>query len=171
MNEVIIPKQDLSKEISRREILEFEKSLSKVEGVVKGDTEQCPLKHSFSDGIYVREIFIPKDSVIVGKIHKHEHPNFLMKGDVLVFTESGGEELIKAPCSMISEAGTKRVLLALTDLVWITIHENPTNTRDIEELENMIIAKTFEEFDEFILKQDNAINRLKRFIFKKLNRR
>ena len=50
------------------------------------DTKNCPLNHYFSDGIYVREITIPAGMVIVGKIHKHRHPNFLIKGKVMVIT-------------------------------------------------------------------------------------
>jgi len=108
----------------------------------------CPLKHSFSDGIYVREISIPAGSLVVGKIHKHDHPNFLLKGEVMVVTEDGMEKL-KAPLSMISKPGTKRALYAITDLTWTTIHANPTNTEDLEELEENIIAPTYLEYEKF----------------------
>ena len=36
-----------------------------------------PLKHAFTTGIYSREIFLPKDSIVVGKIHRHDHLNFI----------------------------------------------------------------------------------------------
>ena len=57
----------------------------------KASTKVCPLKHTFSDGIYVREITIPAGMFIVGKIHKHDHPNFLLKGKVVVVTEDRRE--------------------------------------------------------------------------------
>ena len=85
--------------------------------------------------------------LLTGKIHKHKHPNFLLKGEVLVLTETGGSEVLKAPLSMISEPGTKRALYAITDLVWTTIHHNPTNTEDLKELEKIVIAKDYEEYD------------------------
>ncbi len=110
--------------------------------------KKCPLKHSFSDGIYVREITIPAGTLVVGKIHKHDHPNFLLKGKVKVVTEDGIEEL-EGPLSMISKAGTKRALYAETDLVWTTIHANPTNTEDLQELEENIIAPTYLEYEKF----------------------
>ena len=50
---------------------------------------------------------------------------------------------------MISKAGTKRALYAETDLVWTTIHANPTNTEDLEELEKDIIAPTYLEYEKF----------------------
>ena len=114
----------------------------------KASTKVCPLKHTFSDGIYVREITIPAGMFIVGKIHKHDHPNFLLKGKVVVVTEDGIEEL-EGPLSMISKAGTKRALYAETELVWTTIHANPTNTEDLKELEENIIAPTYLEYEKF----------------------
>ena len=138
----------------RQKITEFQsylQNLDKKKYKVLNDTASeklCPLKHSFSDGIYVREITIPEGMFIVGKIHKHDHPNFLLKGKVIVVTEDGMEEL-EGPLSMISKAGTKRALYAVTDLVWTTIHANPNNTEDLKELEENIIAPTYLEYEKF----------------------
>ena len=55
---------------------------------------ELPLKHSFSPGIYARELEIPEGTLLIGKIHKHRHHNFLMKGETIVITESGGMELL-----------------------------------------------------------------------------
>jgi hypothetical protein len=132
----------------REELLAFEEQLKGQEGHLVGDSELCPLKHSFADGFYVREIFIPKGLLIIGKIHKHEHPNFLMSGVVEIVTEEGSTTLI-GPCAMISPPGTKRALRSITDLVWITVHLNPTNTKDIAELEKTVIAESFEVYDKF----------------------
>jgi len=133
----------------REGILDFEAKLMTVDGVLIGDSNLCPLKHSFSDGIYVREIFIPKGTVLTGKIHKHAHPNFLLEGEVEVITESGGRERLVAPMSMISVAGTKRVVHAITDVRWVTIHKNENNETDLEKLEGDIIAKNYLEFENF----------------------
>ena len=155
--ELVIPRDTKvykpNKEL-REQILAFQTMLQNVDDenylVVddKSSTKVCPLKHSFSDGIYVREIFIPAGMFIVGKIHKHDHPNFLLKGEVIVVTEDGTEELTR-PLSMISKAGTKRALYAKTDLVWTTVHANPTNTEDLEELEKEIIAPTYLDYEKF----------------------
>jgi len=99
---------ELSQKKFREEIQKAQDFLSSVPGAVQGEELEklCPLKHSFTPGIYVREIFLPKETMIVGKIHKHEHPNFLMSGEVLVVTEGGGKEYLKGPMSIISPAGT-----------------------------------------------------------------
>ncbi len=132
----------LDKKEIRKNIMTLESKMRQHPDVIIGDSPQFPLKHTFSDGCYVREIFIPKGSLIVGKIHKHSHPNFLMKGDVSVLTEEGPKRL-KAPLSMISPAGTKRVVYAHEDTVWITIHV--TNKKNLKKIENEIIAKTYSE--------------------------
>ncbi len=151
-----IDKINISPSLRRSSIIDFEKELLVHPDVLIGDNELCPLKHSFSNGIYVREIFIPKGMVLTGKIHKHSHPNFLMKGKVSVFTEGQGLQKIKAPYSMISEAGTKRVVYAHTDVVWITVHYNPDNCQDLLKLEDMIIAKDFKEINIFNIQSWNC---------------
>ena len=163
----------------RDSILQVEDAIRSVEGHYVGDSERCPLKHSFADGIYVREIFIPAGEIVVGKIHKHEHPNFLMSGTVHVFTEDKLLETIVAPSSMISKAGTKRTLYAETDLVWVTVHANPSNTEDLSVLENDVVANTFLEYDEFkakesarveYIKKNSLILRLKKYLIKILEK-
>jgi len=135
--------------ISRELIMDLEDIIKKSDDVILGDSQLCPLKHSFSEGIYVREITIPEGTVLTGKIHKHRHPNFLLKGEVIVITEEGRETLT-APCSMMSKAGTKRALYAVTELVWTTVHYNPTNTQDLKELEkNMPNPPKYEEIEEW----------------------
>lgn len=166
--EVITPEQNVtqSNEEIRNKILQFEKAIKTVDSekyhvyTDKNSERVCPLTHSFSSGIYVREISIPAGMLVVGKIHKHDHPNFLLKGDVVVVTEDGVEEL-SAPMSMISKAGTKRALYAKTDLTWTTIHLNPTNTENIEELEEEIIAPSYEEYEAFKKLEDKNTNTLK----------
>ena len=128
----------------RQKILEFEQKLSALPGAGFGDQESCPLKHSFVNGIYTREIFIPAGMWIVGKIHRHSHPNFLMQGMVTVVTEEGVKR-IAAPCAMVSPAGTKRLLFTHTDTVWITVHRTDATTP--EQAEEEIIAKSYAELE------------------------
>ena len=127
----------------RGAILSFEKALSQIEGATYGDNENCPLKHSFCGNTYVREIFIPKGSLLTGKIHRHEHPNFLMKGDVSMVTEEGVER-IQAPYHTISKPGIKRVIYTHEDTVWVTVHE-VGKERDLKKIEEDVISKTYED--------------------------
>lgn len=105
--------------------------------------DDLPLKHTFAPGAYAREIFIPAGTLVVGKIHRHAHLNMLVRGHVKVATEEGMRELdaTNEPITMVSAAGTKRAVLALTDTIWITIHL--TDKTDLAEIEKEIIAPDY----------------------------
>lgn len=137
---------ELTKQEFRDKITESEKQMVKTEGVYIGkDLEKvCPLKHSFGDGIYVREIFNPKGALIITKIHKKTHPFFLLKGKMLIATEKGIEQ-IEAPYQGMTKAGTKRAIYVLEDVTFITVHA--TDKTDLDEIEDEIISKNFDEFD------------------------
>jgi hypothetical protein len=96
----------------------------------------------FSNGIYVREIHIPAGMFIMGRIHRHEHPNILVKGAVMVLTEGGVEKMF-APKHMVSPAGTKRFLYTLEDTIWTTIHRTDATTP--EEAEADVVTDSYED--------------------------
>ena len=108
--------------------------------------EQVTIKpvHYFAEGVYAREIFIPKGTVLTGKIHKTEHLNIISKGSIRVVTESGAHE-IKAPHTMVSLPGTKRAGYTLEDTVWTTIHA--TTETDFDKIEHELIAPTFDALE------------------------
>lgn len=110
---------------------------------------ECPLQHVFAPGAYARTMFIPRGTVIVGKIHKHAHLNILSQGSVSVMTEGGGNEQLTGPMTMVSPAGTKRAVYAHTDAVWTTIHL--TDETDLAKIEEHVIAKTYEDYEQFLL--------------------
>lgn len=102
--------------------------------------EGMPLKHLFAPGAYGRQITVPKDHWVIGKIHKHSHLNFLMQGRVAVLTEDG-LMVMEAPFSFVSRPGAKRLVLALENTVWATVHI--TEETDLERIEDEVIAKSY----------------------------
>ena len=115
-----------------------------------GNSEHLPLKHSFSEGIYTREILIKKGMYAIGKIHKSDHTFFLMKGKLLLCSEDGVKEL-EAPFYGTAKAGTKRVAVALEDTVFVNVHPNPNNIQEIDILEDMFVVSSHEEYKEYKL--------------------
>lgn len=90
----------------------------------------CPLIHRFTDGLYIRQIFMPKsedgkETWITTMVHNTTHPFFVMKGRVKVFSDNDGAQIIEAPYFGITTPNTRRVLLIEEDTIWITLH--PTN--------------------------------------------
>ena len=93
-------------------------------------------RHHFSDGMYAREMFMPAGSCVVGALHKTQHLYSVVKGHCLVTSQYGSEE-IQAPFLGETIPGTKRVIYAVTDCVWITYH--PTNLTDVDEIEAALV--------------------------------
>jgi hypothetical protein len=97
------------------------------------DLIQIKTTHRFTDGLYLREIFIPAGTIVVGRIHKHACMSVMSQGEKITMTENGVRRL-KAPFSCVSKPGIKRVGLAVTDCTWVTIHQTlKTNVKDVEE--------------------------------------
>jgi hypothetical protein len=84
--------------------------------------QECPLIHRFTPGMYIREILMPKDTLLTTLMHLTTHPFFVMKGDVSVWYHDIPVQRYKAPFTGITEAGTRRMLFAHEDTVWITCH-------------------------------------------------
>ena len=108
-----------------------------------------PLKHSFADQVYIRQMEMKQDTLVVGAIHKHLHVWFLLTGNLTISTINGVEDYI-APCYVISKPGTQRVIYANEDSIFVNIHKNPTNNKKIEELEKEIVALNKEDYEEYI---------------------
>ena len=90
-------------------------------------------------------------SMVVGAIHNHLHVWFLLSGRLTVATEESVEEFI-SPCYVLASPGSKRVIYAVEDSIFVNVHKNPKNIKDIEKLEKEIVSLTFEEYEEYINK-------------------
>jgi len=108
---------------------------------------EIPPKHYFSEGAYAREITIPAGAVVTGKIHKHSQINILSKGEISVLTENGIER-VKAPFTVVSPPGTKRVAFAHTECVWTTILG--TDEKDPELIEQTFTTNSEAEYLEYV---------------------
>lgn len=131
----------------REKVQRLEESLRQYEQLSEEVT------HHFAGGVYARELHIPKGAVIVGKIHRHAHLNFLMKGEISVLTEHGIQRL-KAPAVIASSPGIKRAGFAHEDTIWITVHA--TQETDLEAIEAQMICKSFDEFERLIVAADEV---------------
>lgn len=94
--------------------------------------------HFFAPGIYARTIFIPENHLLVGRRHRHEVLNILVKGTVAIINEHGEEILAQAPLIFVSKPGQKAGY-SVTDVWYITIHPNPENSTNIDELEKEML--------------------------------
>tara|TARA_R110000822_G_C15280159_1_gene490104 strand:- start:554 stop:1153 length:600 start_codon:yes stop_codon:yes gene_type:complete len=128
----------------RLQVVKAEEEMLQLENVLVGDALHTynPIEHTFAGGCYVRKIFNPADQLLVTKIHKQEHPFFLMEGSMSILTEDGVVHL-NAPYHGITKPGTKRIIYTHTDCVFITVHA--TDKKTPEEVEEDVIAKDFND--------------------------
>jgi hypothetical protein len=96
-----------------------------------------PLLHHFSKGVYARSIFIPKDTVAVGKMHGTEHLLIMARGDIDIMTSEGMQRL-RGFNVINSLPGIKRAVRAYEDTILTTIHL--TDETDLDKIEAEVIV-------------------------------
>jgi hypothetical protein len=152
--ELTTDKNDFTKVKFRQQVMTVQEGMKKLieDGVAEDLAPECVTKHYFTPideeygcCTYAREIFLPKGSVVIGKIHKHQHLNFISKGKVSVATEFG-KKYFEAPCTFISEVGLKRAVYAEEDTIWTTVHLTKfCSEEDLHRIEEEVISPTYEE--------------------------
>jgi hypothetical protein len=119
-------------------------------GMLSDALPSCTLTHTYTPiheeygaGTYARQMFIPKGTLIIGKIHRHQHLNFIMQGRVSVATEFG-TKFLTAPCVFVSEVGLKRAVYAEEDTIWVTVHQTKfTGEENLDKMEDELIAPDY----------------------------
>lgn len=81
---------------------------------------------------------MPAGSVVVGKVHATRHLNIILSGECTIWTVHGR---INGRAGMIfeSQPGIQKALHMVTDVRFLTVHYNPDNLRDMDELEGKYI--------------------------------
>lgn len=117
--------------------------------ITTNNNVEFPVADMFSDGVYARTVYMPAGSIVVGKLHKTRHFNFVMKGKAWVWM-NGEKQYVEAPCMIESFENVRKVLLIEEDMYWTTVH--PTDLKDKEEVEKLIIKEetTQEILDDLI---------------------
>ncbi len=138
IEKVVIPHQPVN--------IQFRKVVSIVENKIRQLPDHkvgnaYPLKHSFAEGLYIRELAVPAGILTVTRCHKFAHPAFLLKGELSVLEERGIRN-VKAPAYFITPKGTKRIIYHHTEVILVTVHA--TNKTDIQEIEKELVGEDFE---------------------------
>jgi hypothetical protein len=110
-----------------------------------------PLKHHIEDGLYTRELFMPKGMIVVSFIHKQNHPSFFMKGELSIISEKGDISRIQAPKVVQTKIGTQRIAYTHTDCVWVCVYK--VNSKTVEEAEKEVYTEDFRMLPELLIKE------------------
>jgi len=90
--------------------------------LIQGEQVECPLEQQFVPGMWIRERAVPTETLFTTFTWKISHPFYCSMGELLIWDEKKGWQYFKAPCRGLTLSGTKRVVYAITDVVWTTFH-------------------------------------------------
>lgn len=159
MNEVFDHNSDRNRKID-----EFEATIINEIGL-----GEAPVRHIFSDGVYVREMTAYAGSFITSQVHRTEHIFIVSKGSLLVSMDDGTELLIEAPYTGITKPNTRRAAYVISDLVWSTIHVTDIKPLDdseeaVEEAVKLIGEQIIEPHENYVLQGVLKNNELTKII-------
>lgn len=123
--------------IFKEQVLGIPESVSHTPGTPQNEGMQdlFPLKHHFSGGLYTREVFMPKGTVVISFIHKQDHPSFVLEGEVSVLLDTGEIARYKQGDKIMTKAGTQRVFYMHEDTRWVCVYKTDKTTVEEAELE------------------------------------
>jgi hypothetical protein len=104
-----------------------------------------PARHYWAGGVYAREITLPKDSIVIGKIHKFENLNVLSSGKLSLISIDG-IVTVEAPYTIVSSPGVKRMAYAHEDSVWTVFHA--TEEKDVDKIEEHYTTTNYNDLIE-----------------------
>jgi hypothetical protein len=121
--------------------------------ILKMPPRECPVTHRFTPGLYIREIFMPKNTILTSLLHLTTHPYFIMQGEFSVWHRGIEVQRIKAPYTGITEAGTRRLLYIHEDTIWTTCH-----VTDLTDPDEIIESITSNDFNPLVDKTTPQLN-------------
>ena len=120
------------------EQLKVNNNISELHKVMEGTFEiDLGIVHNFSDGLYAKQMFIPKGYTVGQHEHKFSHLSILAKGKVIVKTDDFEKEYTAPSCLEIKQ-GINHAIEALEDSVWFCIHA--TDETNIDKIDKVLIT-------------------------------
>ena len=100
--------------------------------------EDAPVIHHFGPGIYIREVHLPANALVIGHHHKTPHLNILLSG-AIALNDHGVLKVLEAPFIYTATPGRK-IAYTLFNVVWQNLYS--TTETDVEKLEEEFLCKS-----------------------------
>lgn len=121
------------------------------------DQVDCPIRHIFGPGLYIREMTMPKGAFVLGHHHNFDTMNIMIKGKIQVILGDGTITEFTAPQTFVSPPGRKAAYI-VEETIWQNVFA--TDETDIEKLEAYYLTQT-----NFCLSRDKELVSAKRKLF------
>ena len=127
---------------------EHRKKMETLEAIIIGSGAMIDLEvnHYFSHGVYTRELFIPKDTIVTGRIHLNSTVNIITKGKIRAISDDG-EYDIEAPFIFVSGSLVKKAVYAIEDTVWVNSFPWDGEEKDGQKLIEMLTVPTYKDLE------------------------
>lgn len=127
----IMTKKEIISTVRNKEVIEKE--------MLKLPQVPCDVTHSFGPGVYMRQVFLPAGSLVMGHHQNFEHANIFIKGRITFFSDDGERFEMKAPMTFVAKPGRK-IAYIHEDSLWMNIYS--TNETNVEKLESHYLTKS-----------------------------
>ena len=124
-----------------------EAAMKQLGGTTKAD---YLTKHTFTDGLYTRMIYMPAGHLIISEIHDTQHQWVVLSGKASVWTYENNWRTVQAPDHGITEPGTRRLLLIHEDCAWLTMHPILPEETTPEQIMDRILSKRINPYLQLI---------------------
>lgn len=95
--------------------------------------------HHFSEGVYAKQMFLPKDAIACTHKHNYDHLSILAQGKVIVLFDDDKFETYTAPACITIKKDMNHAIRALEDSVWFCVHA--TEETDVNKVDNVLIKE------------------------------
>ena len=95
--------------------------------------------HHFSEGLYAKEMHLPKGSMACQHKHTYDHLSILAQGKVKVLFDDDLVKEYTAPACINITKNINHVIVALEDSVWFCIHQ--TEETDVNKVDQVLIKQ------------------------------
>lgn len=107
---------------------------------------EIPVIDRFVNGMYMREITIPKGTLLTGRVHLFDYADIMLSGDISVATKDGCVRYTGANV-LHGVAGRKRAGYAHEDTRWLTVHRAEVESGD--DFVNKLTVTTVKDYLEY----------------------
>jgi len=104
--------------------------------LAKRDQTDLRTVHHFSNGVYAKQMHLPKGHMAISHKHAYSHLSILAAGSAVVATD-GRSRLFHAPACIEIEAGVNHSITAIEDVTWFCIHA--TDETDPDKVDRVLI--------------------------------
>jgi len=114
---------------------------------------EIPVDERFINGMYAREILIPKGTLLTGRVYREGYMDIMISGDIAVATPTGTKRMTGANI-MEAPPGRKRAGYAFEDTRWVTVHR--TDHYQEGDMVDFLTFFSMGQYQEFVRSRDHA---------------